>query len=197
MTEEHTDTPLVGSTGTGSVNPIDEDGDPFTVVFDFRIGVGGLEVLTVRAWSEGGKRLSPAVLADIGSRTQEWAEAWFASAYSRYQEQHLGAGTLRIGTGEDAVSVQAENVKVRRMADVPNADRESQTVAALQQHRRQRDSLSNEERLRAVAAAYMQAPDRQRLKAVMDTLSMSRAQASRYIKAAKDKGMIPTAPKER
>lgn len=195
MNEEHLKPPPVGSTGTGSVTPTDEDGDPFTVAFDFRIAVGGLEVLTIRAWSEGGKRLSPAVLARIGSEAQEWAEQWFAAAYSRYQERHLGSGTLTLGTGQDAVSVQADNVKVRSVADVPDPERAAATADVLRRQRRQRKSLADEDLLRKAANAYMTAPDGERLERVMEAVHKGRAQASRYIRAAKEQGMIPTTPK--
>lgn len=174
--------------GTGEGTWYPEDG--VTVRFRYRVDAHGIHLLGYDvATRTGHKGLSPDALKQIAGDLHGAAEASYGIELAKLVGQHapLGSGTLILGEGEDRIAVDVADLAIVSWSQ-DAADR----VAADARGRRQRRTLTPA-LLQEIADVYAANPQKP-TKAVREKWVVSDPTASRWVKAARDAGLIPPRP---
>lgn len=162
-----------------------EDGIELTVTY--RRGPSGIEVTDFRARHPGGHGIPTERLRDLATRAQEIAELAFARSIVEANAERvpLPEGTLTLGTGDDARTFELGGGELvgkdhglgeRLLADVRKQRRRRTITPAL---------------LDDVAKVYLANPASP-TKSVQAEFHVARAQAARYVRAAREAGLLPS-----
>ena len=181
MTRRNPQRAVIGGTGTWYPD------DDTTVTFEFRYGPAGVQVTRFTAWANDGGPIPAETQRAIGAGLRAAAEYWYGRAMAEYEASvQAGPGTVTLGEGEDAISFQVARLTVRQPGNPERADEIRAEVSS----RRRRHSVNDPRRLRTAAEAYLANPVAP-TNAVAAALRISKPQASRYVRAAREAGLIP------
>jgi len=181
MTRRNTQRAVIGGTGTWYPD------DSTTVTFEFRYRPAGVQVTRFAAWANDGGEIPAKIQRAIGAGLQDAAEYWYGRAQAEYEARvEAGPGTLIIGEGDDAISLPVTSLTISQPGDPKRAEKAHAEAAG----RRRKHSVNDPQRLRTAAEAYLANPVAP-TNAVAAALRISKPQASRYVRAAREAGLIP------
>jgi hypothetical protein len=149
------------------------------------------QALEVTAYSVGavdGDPIPQAIRRRLDAALEDIAMKMHARQAALVAVKELGDGTLTLGEGTASTSVTVRDVHVNQYDNAVERD----VFNHLQAQRRRR--YIDHELLERVAKTYTAAGGQAPTKAVQESEGVSKAQASRYVKAARDAGYLAPLP---
>lgn len=176
--------------GTGEWKIAHPNGeDRYLVTIEWVLDAAGRPAVSAYAVRhEGGGPIPADLRRGLEAKLEEMADRLHAKAVAEEEVViDLPDGTLRMGGPGSSITVPVERARITRRHADPEAV-EAELFHKLQASRRRRKVTPD--LLSEVAAVYREHPQAP-TKAVSAAMYVSPAQASRYVKAAREAGLIP------